>query len=50
MFHIAKHAMKFIAFNHEYDISNLPLDSSGVVNDLILTLETNDEQFTLHES
>lgn len=39
MFHIAKHAMKFLAFDHEYDISNLPIDSAGVFNDLILTLE-----------
>ena len=40
MFHIAKHAMKYIAFKHEFDISNLPIDSSGnVVNDLILNIE-----------
>ncbi len=38
MFHIAKHAMKFIAYNHEYDISNLPIDSAGVFNDLILSI------------
>ena len=31
--------MKFIAYNHEYDISNLPIDSSGVFNDLIISLE-----------
>ena len=49
MFHIAKHAMKFIAFNHEYDISSLPIDSSGVVNDLILQLESEDP-LNLHES
>lgn len=30
--------MKFVAFDHEYDISNLPMDSAGVVNDLILKL------------
>ena len=29
--------MKFIAFDHEYDISNLPIDSGVVVNDLVLT-------------
>jgi hypothetical protein len=31
--------MKFIAYNHEYDISNLPIDSSGVFNDLIISIE-----------
>ena len=49
MFHIAKHAMKFVAFSHEYDISNLPIDSSGVVNDLIMCLEGSPD-FRLHES
>jgi hypothetical protein len=34
--------MKFIAFDHEYDISNLPIDSGGVVNDLVLSLERQD--------
>jgi|LauGreDrversion4_2_1035121.scaffolds.fasta_scaffold501345_2 hypothetical protein len=45
--------MKFIAFNHEYDISNLPIDSAGVFNDLILTIENQKKDsldFTLHES
>jgi hypothetical protein len=42
MFHIAKHAMKFVAYNHEYDISNLPIDSSGVFNDLVIALEGED--------
>jgi hypothetical protein len=41
--------MKFIAFSHEYDISNLPIDSAGVVNDLILNLEWEEERH-LHES
>lgn len=50
IFHIAKHAMKFIAFNHEFDISNLPIDSAGVVNDLIFNLESSCPDFTLHES
>lgn len=53
VFHIAKHAMKFVAFNHEYDISNLPIDSAGVVNDLVLNLESTpsaSEALTLHES
>jgi hypothetical protein len=49
MFHIAKHAMKFLAFDHEYDISNLPIDSAGVVNDLILTLE-GARSLGIHES
>ena len=40
--------MKFIAFDHEYDISNLPIDSSGVVNDLVLSLER--QGLALHET
>jgi len=40
--------MKFIAFDHEYDISNLPIDSTGVVNDLVLSLES--EGLSLHAS
>ena len=48
IFHIAKHAMKFIAFDHEYDISNLPIDSASVVNDLVLGLES--PSMTFHES
>jgi hypothetical protein len=43
MFHLAKHAMKFIAFDHEYDISNLPIDSSGTFNDLILNISSGDD-------
>jgi glutamine synthetase len=39
IFHIAKHAIKYVAFNHEYDISNVPIDSAGVFNDLVLTVE-----------
>jgi hypothetical protein len=39
MFHLAKHIMKFVAYTHEYDISNLPIDSSGVFNDLVISLE-----------
>jgi len=40
--------MKFIAFDHEYDISNLPIDSTGVVNDLVMSLES--EGLNLHAS
>jgi len=40
IFHLAKHIMKFVAFTHEYDISNLPIDSSGVFNDLVISLES----------
>jgi hypothetical protein len=35
--------MKFIAYKHEYDISNLPIDSTGVFNDLIISLEGDNE-------
>ena len=35
---MAKHAMKFIGYSHEYDISNLPIDSKEIVNDLVLSL------------
>jgi hypothetical protein len=45
--------MKFVAFDHEYDISNLPMDSSGVVNDLILKLiggTSSEEPFKLQET
>lgn len=40
--------MKFVAFSHEFDISNLPIDSAGVVNDLVLSLQG--PNFSLHES
>lgn len=39
MFHVAKHAMKFIGYSHEYDISNLPIDSKDIYNDLVLSLK-----------
>ncbi|CDW80282.1 UNKNOWN [Stylonychia lemnae] len=39
MFHLGKHAMKFIGYTHQYDISSLPIDSSKNPNDLILNLE-----------
>jgi len=39
MFHVGKHAMKFIAYKNSYDISSLPIDSSKNPNDLILNLE-----------
>lgn len=42
--------MKFVAYTHEYDISNLPIDSSGVFNDLVISLETAGEGQSLHES
>ena len=31
--------MKFIGYAHNYDISNLPIDSSNNSNDLIINLE-----------
>ena len=43
IFHLAKHIMKFIAYTHEYDISNIPIDSSGVFNDLMISLEGENE-------
>jgi len=30
--------MKFIGYAHEYDISNLPIDSKDIYNDLVLSL------------
>jgi len=39
MFHLAKHIMKFVAYTHEYDILNLPIDSSGIFNDLVISLD-----------
>lgn len=38
MFHIAKHAIKFIAYTHDYDISSVPIDNKGITNDLIITV------------
>lgn len=37
--------MKFVAYNNEYDISNLPIDSSGVFNDLVISLEGGDKEW-----
>lgn len=39
MYHIGKHALKYVAFTHDYDISSLPLDEAGVRNDLILSID-----------
>ena len=36
MFHVAKHAIKFTAFSHDYDVSSLPIDEQGVINDVFL--------------
>eukprot|EP00347_Sterkiella_histriomuscorum_P014936 403358939 len=39
MFHTAKHAMKYIGYQNQYDISTLPIDSSNNSNDLILNIK-----------
>ena len=44
MFHIAKHAIKFIGYTHDYDISSTPIDEKGIFNDLILTFSGLDLQ------
>lgn len=36
MFHIAKHALKYVAFTHDYEISSLPIDQKGIINDLLI--------------
>ena len=38
MFHVGKHALKYIAFTHDYEISAMPLDQAGVRNDLHIRL------------
>lgn len=35
-FHIAKHAIKHIAHNNNYEISFTPYTSNGVVNDMTI--------------
>lgn len=39
IYHIAKHAIKFIGHTHDYDISSVPIDENGITNDLILSLK-----------
>lgn len=39
LFHLAKHAIKYLAFTHDYHVSFLPLNSSGELNHLDLTLK-----------
>jgi glutamine synthetase len=46
MFHIAKHAIKFIGYTHEYDISSLPIDKEDTKNTLIMNISGLD----LHET
>jgi hypothetical protein len=38
IFHLAKHALKHLAYSHDYHVSFLPLCSSGQMNHIDLTL------------
>ena len=44
MFHVAKHAIKFVGFTHDYDICSVPIDERGIMNDLLLKLKGLDIQ------
>lgn len=38
IFHVAKHAVKYIGFSQGYDVSYIPIDEQGTMNDLQMTL------------